>query len=189
MDIPKVCSAPLDPTAPSLLTLPADIRNSINEYIFIRPEPILIHDTDFYYNRGRYGCDNDGHLLFPEQAFDSDEEEQMHQSKKKPCSKSLKGWETRSDAEKEDILLFQHEASLGIGLLKSCRQMYHETSSVFYSKNTFIVSRVRDRAPGGGRKTCESGNRRDYHQLSYTPKWLASLGSQVRRLKKIGYRY
>lgn len=61
MDIPKVCSAPLDPTAPSLLTLPAEIRNRINEYVFIRPEPILIHDADFYYNQGRYGCEIDGH--------------------------------------------------------------------------------------------------------------------------------
>jgi hypothetical protein len=52
MDIPKVCSAPFDPKAPSLLTLPAAIRNSINEYIFIRPESILIHDADFYYNSG-----------------------------------------------------------------------------------------------------------------------------------------
>lgn len=182
MDISKVCSAPLDPTAPSLLTLPAEIRNRINEYVFIRPEPILIHDADFYYNQGRYGCEIDGHRYCEGGAFDS--EEQRYFAGKR-CRKSLREWETRSDAEKEDALLFRNEALLGIGLLKSCRQMYHETVGVLYSENTFVVSRVRDRVLPGSRKTCEIGDRRAYHQVSYTPKWLASLGSQVRRLKKV----
>ncbi|OAG15380.1 hypothetical protein CC77DRAFT_1025116 [Alternaria alternata] len=91
MDIPKVCSAPFDLRAPSLLTLPAEIRNSIDEYIFTRPESILIHDADFYYNSGSYGCENNGHFLFPKHTFSSDEEEQVYQSKKTRCSKSLKG--------------------------------------------------------------------------------------------------
>ncbi|KAB2099376.1 hypothetical protein AG0111_0g12271 [Alternaria gaisen] len=185
MNIPKVRSAPFDPKAPSLLTLPAEIRNSINEYIFIRPESILIHDANFYYNSGSYGCEDNSHLLFPKHTFGSDEEEQVYRSKNTRCSKSLKGWETRSDAEKEDALLFRHEASLGIGLLKSCRQMYHETSSILYSKNTFVVSQVRERAPHEEWKACESENRRDYHQVSYTPKWLASLGFQLRQLREM----
>jgi len=164
------------------MTLPAEIRNRINEYVFIRPEPILIHDADFNYNQGRYGCEIDGHRYCEAGAFDS--EEQRYFAGKR-CRKSLREWETRSDAEKEHALLFRNEALLGIGLLKSCRQMYHETVSVLYSENTFVVSRVRDRVSSEIRKTCEIGNRRAYHQLSYTPKWLASLGSQVRRLKKV----
>ncbi|KAI0569102.1 hypothetical protein Alg130_11748 [Pyrenophora tritici-repentis] len=51
MEIPKVYSAPADPTAPSLLKLPAEVRNTISRFVFVQPEPILIHNADFYYNQ------------------------------------------------------------------------------------------------------------------------------------------
>jgi hypothetical protein len=151
----------------------------------VRPEPILIHNADYYYSQGPCGPDSKSSTAFDERPAHNNSMEHGYHSKNKRCNKNLESWGTRSDAEKDDAQLFKHEALLGVDLLKSCRQMYHETVSILYSKNTFVVSQVRGRHERSEIRARDREDRRDCHQLSYPPMWLASLGAQIRRLKKV----
>jgi hypothetical protein len=90
MDSPKVRSAPLDLTTPSFLTLPAEIRNRISELVFVQSEPILIHNADYYYNRGTYGPDTKSSTSFDERAGYGDGMECDYQSKIKHYDEARK---------------------------------------------------------------------------------------------------
>ena len=185
MEIPKGCSAPLDPSAPSFLTLPAEVRNTINEYVFVLPRRpgIRIHNSDFYYDRRPYEIRADDESF----ADDSSEDDRVGYGSRKGrhVPRSQKNWQKRQDSEWKEAQGFRHEASLGIGLLKSCRQMYHETVGILYANNTFLVTRVGQRCDREAIRRCQASDRGDYHQINYAPIWLASLGSQMRLITKV----
>ena len=180
MGIPKTRSAPLDPSAPSFLTLPAEVRNSISEYVFVLPYPIYIHNADFYYDRKSY----EPYKEFPDDSSEDDRDMDWgHRSRR--FANSLEEWEERHYYLEEEAQDFRNEASLGLGLLKSCRQIYHETVRFLYSDNTFIVSSVGSRCDREEIKRCRVTDRNDYYQIKYAPMWLASLGSQIKLMRKV----
>jgi hypothetical protein len=184
MEIPNAYSAPLDPSAPSLLKLPAEIRNRISEYVFVQSEPILVHNADCYYNRGRYGPGMDRNTSAEDLNTSGHSLESLRQFQNQCYRDSLKRWELRTNAEKEDAQLFKNEVSLGLGFMKTYRQIYHETAGILYSENTFVVSRVRYSHDPYVLESCK-GVCHDYHQLRYTSLWLASLGSQMNQIKTV----
>ncbi|KAH6853047.1 hypothetical protein BKA58DRAFT_450396 [Alternaria rosae] len=172
MEIPKIRSAPSDPLAPSFLTLPAEVRNSISEYVFVLPEPIHIHNTDFYYDRKSY----EPYKIFPDDSSEDDRDMDWG-PRTRHFANSMEEWEERHYYLEREARIFRNKAALGLGLLKSCRQIYHETVNFLYSDNTFIVSSVGSRCDREEIKRCRVTDRNDYYQIKYAPMWLASLGS------------
>ena len=180
MEIPKTRSVPSDSLAPSFLTLPAEVRNSISEYVFVLPEPIYIHNADFYYDRKSY----EPYKIFPDDSSEDDRDMDWG-PRTRHFANSMEQWEERHYYLEREARIFRNETSLGLGLLKSCRQIYHETVSFLYSDNTFIVSSVGSRCDREEIKRCRVTDRNDYYQINYAPIWLASLGSQMKLIRKV----
>ena len=215
MKIPKVYSAPADPTALSLLKLPGEIRTKINKLVFVQPSPISVHNADFYYNRRPKKP-----KPVPELEIDSEEElgsthmsirkarhyfrsrrsakspsneiQPVQKKKRYPgcyeeeyaryCEYRLK-WEKRHTDDLEKAREFVHYYSLGLGLLLSCRQLYHEAVGILYGDNIFIVSRVLSRHNHDDLIQGNSANA--YHQFNYAPLWLRKLGTQTGMIRKV----
>jgi hypothetical protein len=136
--IPKTTSGPANPNQPSFLTiLPPELRKRIYELLFKRDEPVLLHDGEAYRDklRGKLRPDaqeNDERFWRPDQGDEDDEEEDYWE-------------ELEIDVEphvKDDD--FHHSFGEGIGLLLSCRQIYHEAAGILYGHNTFLFFRVLD---------------------------------------------
>ncbi|KAI4957968.1 hypothetical protein J4E86_005108 [Alternaria arbusti] len=164
MQIPKRDSHPADPSEPSFLDRPGEIRNLIYEQLFKRAEPILLHNTDAYHavepKRRNYDTDEGFHALTAR--FETE-------------------LESRIGAADE----FTHDFYLGLPLLLVCRQIYHEAASVFYSDNTFVFSRVLDRHDGRNNPRYDNFDGKAYHQFAYASVWLSNIGSQFGMLKKV----
>ncbi|KAI4673971.1 uncharacterized protein J4E88_008438 [Alternaria novae-zelandiae] len=164
MQIPKRDSHPADPSEPSFLDRPGEIRNLIYEQLFKRAEPILLHNTDAYHavepKRRNYDTDEGFHALTAR--FETE-------------------LESRIGAADE----FTHDFYLGLPLLLVCRQIYHEAASVFYSDNTFVFSRVLDRHDGRNNPRYDNLDGKAYHQFAYASVWLSNIGSQFGMLKKV----
>jgi len=180
MEIPKVRSTPLDPSAPSFLTLPAEVRNNISGYVFVLPDPIYVHNSDFYHDRKPY----EPYKEFPDDSSE-DDRDMYWGPRTRHFANSLEEWEERHYYLEREARIFRNEASLGLGLLKSCRQTYHETVSFLYSDNTFIVSSVGSRCDREEIKRCRVTDWNDYYQIKYAPIWIASLGSQIKLIRKL----
>ncbi|KAI4640444.1 hypothetical protein J4E93_008650 [Alternaria ventricosa] len=164
MQIPKRDSHPADPSEPSFLDRPGEIRNLIYEQLFKRAKPILLHNTDAYHavepKRRNYETDQEFYALTTR--FDTE-------------------FESRIGADDE----FTHDFHLGLPLLLVCRQVYHEAASVFYSDNTFVFSRVLDRHDGRNNPRYDDFDGKAYHQFAYASVWLSNIGSQFGMLKKV----
>jgi len=164
MQIPKQDSHPADPSEPSFLDRPGEIRNLIYEQLFKRAEPILLHNTDAYHavepKRRNYDTDEGFHAL---------------------TARFEMELESRIGAADE----FTHDFYLGLPLLLVCRQIYHEAASVFYSDNTFVFSRVLDRHDGRNNPRYDDFDGKAYHQFAYASVWLSNIGSQFGMLKKV----
>jgi hypothetical protein len=96
---------------------------------------------------------------------------------------TLAKWEKRLEDEKDEVKAFTHHLPLGMGLLRSCRQLYHETIGILYFQNTFVISRVLTRHDNDD--LGPDCNCWEYNQLAYAPVRLRSLGSQFGLLKKV----
>ncbi|KAF1851533.1 uncharacterized protein K460DRAFT_298660 [Cucurbitaria berberidis CBS 394.84] len=161
MQIPKTMSSLADPAAPSFLTtLPPEIRNGIYEILFKREEPVLLHNAEAYHviepPREHYPLDT----LF------QDAMDEYHET-----------FETEIGGDVD----FKHNFHEGLSMLRSCRQVYHEAAGIFYGENTFIFSRVLNRHDCADHETHDVF---DYHPLSYSTRWLSSIGSQIIFLRK-----
>ncbi|KAH8723202.1 hypothetical protein GQ44DRAFT_728881 [Phaeosphaeriaceae sp. PMI808] len=75
---------------------------------------------------------------------------------------------------------FVHYFHLGLPLLLSCRQIYHESAWVLYGINKFIISR-----PLVGHDFTSCDHLSEGSQLEYAPWWLSDLGSQVLLLRNV----
>ncbi|KAI4680341.1 uncharacterized protein J4E84_007989 [Alternaria hordeiaustralica] len=118
LEIPKTTSGPADPRAPSILTtLPPEIRNRIYEYIFKRDRPVLLHDGHARLSELRQGLS----WIAQDQAD------------------PLLGGIVERNVQRED---FHHDFDGYVGLLLSCRQVYHEAVGILYGGNTFLFSRA-----------------------------------------------
>jgi len=164
MQIPKRDSHPADPSEPSFLDWPGEIRNLIYEQLFNRAEPILLHNTDAY------------HAVEPKRG-NGDTDEAFYAL----TARFETELESRIGAADE----FTHDFHLGLPLLLVCRQIYHEAASVFYSDNTFVFSRVLDRHDGRNNPRYDDFDGKAYHQFAYASVWLSNIGSQSSMLKKV----
>jgi hypothetical protein len=164
MQIPKRDSRPADPSEPSFLDRPGEIRNLIYDQVFKRDKPILLHNSDAYHavepKRSNYDTDevfNDAIAR-----FDTD-------------------FESRIGADDE----FAHDLHFGLPLLLVCRQIYHEAASVLYGDNTFIFSRALNRHDNSYNMFYADFDGEAYHQFAYASTWLSNIGSQFGMLKKV----
>jgi hypothetical protein len=64
---------------------------------------------------------------------------------RKKHEKAMAKWNLTLEAEKEELRTFDHGLDQSFGLLKSCRQAYHEAASVLFGHNTFLITRVLSR--------------------------------------------
>jgi hypothetical protein len=154
--IPKTTSGPANPDQPSFLTtLPPEIRNHIYELLLKRDEPVLLHDGKAY----------------RESLYEKLREDAQEEDEKEYCE------EPEFDVEqyvKDDE--FHHGFGESIGLLLSCRQIYHEAAGILFGHNTFLFSRVLD-----------MDDRRSvfYNQCRSAATWLERIGSQFALLSRV----
>ncbi|KAF1955316.1 hypothetical protein CC80DRAFT_564825 [Byssothecium circinans] len=156
--IPKTTSVAAGPGPSFLTTFAPEIRNAIYELLFERKSPVFLHDSMEYCARvGRLDKASNGSIEW----F--------------LCEDNNKGPE-RNWARNDHI--FHHGLGAAMGLLQGCRQIYAEASSVLYSNNTFVFSRV-------GLWSSSNDYRSEYNQFWYSAQWLASIGSRLPLLKKV----
>jgi hypothetical protein len=86
--------------------------------------------------------------------------------------------------QERPIMLFEsrrkHSEFADFGLMRSCRQIYHEIVSIFYGRNTFAIHRASVGNVGGRSWRDSSG----YPKVVCAQSWLHSLGSQYKFLEK-----
>ncbi|KAL6708820.1 hypothetical protein ACN47E_002227 [Coniothyrium glycines] len=161
MQIVNGPSHPIDPEAPSFLTtLPPEVRNIVYKILFHRGD-VLIHNTGAY------------HAEEPSRA-DYAEEEEFHWR----MSRYYDHVENEIGADCE----FNHKFHLGLPLLRTCRQIFHESASILYGGNKFIISRTTSLHDFD----CEDfHDSKAYCQLTYGPVWLSRLGSLLQFLRSV----
>jgi hypothetical protein len=111
-------SQPADGDSPSFLTtLPAELRNQVYRWLFVREEPIVYDNCHSHDAR--------------EPSFDSDEY----------CGENFIDYEDPLSQDELDILQKpSHDMRSCVPLLRSCRQIYFEAVGLLYSANSFIIS-------------------------------------------------
>ncbi|KAF2820319.1 hypothetical protein CC86DRAFT_412194 [Ophiobolus disseminans] len=116
--IRKGTSKSADNSEPSFLTtLPPEIRNNIYECVFLRDEPIFIVDAHEYTKPPVW--DEKRPLIF----YDDDDD----------------GYDGYRYVNKP---MKAHDCQFAVTLLRTCRQIYSESSGLFYGANDFVVSSV-----------------------------------------------
>jgi len=191
MEIPQTASIPPNNDRPSFLTLPAEIRNMIYGLLFERDGPVMIHNVRGYYAQKPTPPERaeiEDKFNDEAEGIDTDTKEIMRQKARKTYlldyqeyEDDLEKWNKKLEDEKEELKAFDHGLSTSLGLLKSCRQTYHEAASVLYGHNAFLITRVLLR-----HDCVEDGcGDSSYHQLNYAPIWLRTLGKQCGMLKKV----
>jgi hypothetical protein len=164
IEIPRTASAPVDPDAPSLVTtLSVDIRLLIFEVLLKRDGPFLLHNADLYHAQ-EPGADK------------------MH-SDQRDADRTIKSFHNQYFDELGGDHEFVHAYDMGIAVLLSCRQIYHEGAAILYSANEFIISRATDRHDEDGYDRLHYYY--EYHPFNYADEWLSGIGSQHSLLKKV----
>lgn len=155
---PKTTSQPAHSDLPSLLTtLPPEVRNSIYEVLFGRDEHIMIHNADTYLPR------------HPER--------QPLKVVESRFRDTIRAYDKAIEEYVPQNQEFKHGLGVGLSLLLSCCQVYHECAGVLYGSNTFVVSRTfhRHDKPSDPDLDYDEG----YDQFEYVPVWLSRLGNQI----------
>jgi hypothetical protein len=155
----------MDPDAPSLITtLSVDIRLLIFEVLFKRDGPFLLHNADFY------------HAHEPEV-------KKMY-SDQRNADRTIKAFHNQYFDELGGDHEFVHAYDMGIAVLLSCRQIYHEGAAILYSANEFVISRVTNRHDDDDDYD-RFHHYYEYHPFNYADEWLSGIGSQHSLLKKV----
>jgi hypothetical protein len=164
--IPKTDSKPAEPNSPSFLTtLPPELRNRIYEVLFRRNEPVLVHNASVYHAREP---DRNAYTQFDDYCTAVEDFDEIYDV------------ETGGDSE------FRHDFHLGLLLLQSCRQIYHESAGVLYGCNEFVISRAlfrHDIDPDELHDGMEGDAM--YSQLDFAPRWISELGFNSTTLRKV----
>lgn len=171
MEIPKAASVPLDAQLPSFLTLPSEIRNQIYELLFLRDGPVYVHSLRAYHAGKPTESELDEYSM--NETFRQDQDYDAR----------LDAGIPRVPEDRDDLKLFDHGLWRSLGLLKSCRQIYHEGVGVIYKNNSFVISCTQPAHASSGYYA--SSLDKDYCPLHYAPTWLKSLGMQYRHLKDV----
>jgi hypothetical protein len=151
--IRKGASLPRDQNEPSLLTiLPPELRNMICELALTTPERIVIVDSIEYSRAPCWNHKSHDFQGLEEDHVDNEDLESVHGERRKLVAKNI---------------------NLPTDLLRTCRQIYHEASSMLYAKNKFLVSVAPHR-----HNPC-------YRQFRTTVRWLRNIGSQVKLLQNV----
>jgi hypothetical protein len=162
MQIEKTISSPEDPSAPSFLTsLSPEIRNAVYEILFLRDEPVLVHNVPDY-----YPIEPDQDCCRNRWQFE-DEMWEFEQAYKEAIDGGIE---------------FSYDFHLALPLFRSCRQIYHESVGIFYGCNRFVISRALHRHDLDYDHHFMDD---DYCQLLYAPAWLSQLGSQASLLRNV----
>ncbi|KAF1955302.1 hypothetical protein CC80DRAFT_505650 [Byssothecium circinans] len=151
-------SMPAVPNKRSFLDLSGELRNKVYSHLFKFEDPLLVVGVEEPELCRRVG-DGNGSLKRTSQFRISDEGPWGLYDEVYPSS----------DGEIE-------RASLRLGLLATCRQIYQEAASMLYGSNEFAIT-----------KTIIGLDKHDPKGtfIRGTSTWLVSLGSQVRMLKDI----
>ncbi|KAH7086169.1 hypothetical protein FB567DRAFT_593121 [Paraphoma chrysanthemicola] len=153
--IPRAMSRAADPTLPSILTtLPPELRNRIYDFLYQRADPVLIHDSA--------ACRKQ--IASTSRHTQSQTEDESGPSADRTLS--LKGRPLGS--------CFGHGFNDCMGLLVTCRQIYHEAAGVLYKSNSFLFSCVWE--------YCDPDS---YTPISSALTWIASIGSHVSMVSTI----
>jgi len=186
----QVTSHPTDPSIPSFLGLPAEIRNAVYELLFKNDGPVFLHNADAFFPQAPDldDYDDDGG---PRCRCESCQYEGISHYERDRST-----WAAAMDNDAEDLKFleakFPHGLSDGLGILKSCRQICSEAAGVLYGHNKFAFGQDTDRhdinyltneyrawyAP-------EFYENERYNQLNYSAQWMNSIGDHYRFLRKV----
>jgi hypothetical protein len=169
MQIPKRMSSPADPSKPSFLDRPAEIRNAIYEFLFKREDPVLLHNAKAY------------HIVPPHDRYKEYHDYYLGE---------LEDFGDEYEREIGQDQFFIHNFQLVTPFLLSCGQVYSEGVGYLYGGNEFIFSRPLYRHDGrghrDGRGVASKGHDREaYLPLVYAAQWLSGIGSQLKFLTKV----
>lgn len=164
-DIPRTRSFPANPTSPSILNFPAEIRIIIYELLFEHGRPMLIHDRELYYDIPATPPDSDwSHSTFWDWTTNKDVRHQQ-----------------RVEHEKDSG--FHHDLRKGMGLISTCRQIYYEASDVLYGHNDITFSCV---LPVGYQHPwIKYENWEAYQPTQHAVAWLLKIGQSIRFLQRV----
>jgi hypothetical protein len=153
IDIRNNASQSIDPNEPSFLTtLPAELRNEVYKWLFHRDEPIIYTGSWIQQREPE----------FVERYLDSDDEDDSNSTEDKPTH--------------EELALLRkppHDIGPVVGVLRTCRQVYHEAVGVLYSSNSFTISADLHR------------HNSTMKQIYRAAQFIDWLGSQTALLKKV----
>ena len=164
------------PTPLSLLGLPAELRNAIYTYSLVVPDPILIVWGHSY---RQLSDGNPGLVATPELLGECRAVPQFFSSDILRLD-----WRLKRDGETSKLV---RVALPGLALLATCRQIYHEASSIFLSNCKFTISRpscehIKDLP------YLEANHRHDGHGQIFAESadWLVhGIGSQLPKLQRL----
>jgi hypothetical protein len=139
IEILKTTSGAANPLAPSILTtIPPEIRNQIYDHLYKRDAPVLLLD----------GCAYGEGL--------------RRRLRNRELIREHHGIE--NSIKDED---FHHGFGNCVGLLLSCRQVYHEAVGILYGQNIFLFAQFLS------------------FQQGFAGKWLSSIGSHYKLLSRV----
>jgi len=186
----QVTSRPADPSKPSFLELPAEIRNAVYELLFENDGPVFLHNADAFFPRAPdlddYDDDGGPRCLCESCRYEGISHYERDRS----------AWAAAMDNDAKDLKFlkahFAHGLSDGLGMLTSCRQICSEAVGVLYGHNTFAFTRRTDRhdinyLTNEYRAWFEPifYNNERYNQLNYSARWMDSIGDHYRFLRKV----
>lgn len=160
-------SRPCDANARSFLDLPSEIRNQIYDLLCKQEAPVYLHDAD---------------LCEPERPFPSPWPEMYSTEYAWDQAREYVAFKGVHLREKQ---IFRHGFGPAKVLLSTCREVYHECAPLLYSENDFVITRSSFRCDEGSSKGEELQYSGDYHQVSFAPRWLRSIGANIHALRKV----
>ncbi|KAB2099414.1 hypothetical protein AG0111_0g12354 [Alternaria gaisen] len=161
MQIPKQVSSLRDLNKPSFLNLSAEIRNRIYELLYMRDEPVLLHNAKAY------------HPIPPQDSHDPYRDD------------LIVAFDDEYENEIDQGQLFVHDFQTVTPALLVCRQVYAEAVGYLYSNNTFMFSRPLYRHDGRNGDDCVEHDDESYFVTNYVAQWLQNLGSQLKLLNEV----
>ncbi|KAF2127920.1 hypothetical protein P153DRAFT_397814 [Dothidotthia symphoricarpi CBS 119687] len=159
--VAKGSSRPADPLSSSFLRLPGELRNAIYTFALAFPHPLIIADGRLY----RHVEDANDDLIAVQGYHD-----RGHTQHKKFLNENFSNWGLTS----YELARVAHP---GLGLFLTCRQVFHESCSVFFGNNVFTFSTFRDE------DEIDHDARATF--LDKGAAWLTNLGSQLAQVKKV----
>ncbi|KAH7079868.1 hypothetical protein BKA63DRAFT_505230 [Paraphoma chrysanthemicola] len=153
--IPRAMSRAADLTLPSILTtLPPELRNRIYDFLYTRVDPVLLHDSAAC---SKQVASTPRHTQSQPQDESNPGTDRIMYLKGRPLGSC-----------------FGHGFNDCMGLLVTCRQIYHEAVGVLYKSNSFLFSCIWE--------YCDPDS---YTSIDSALTWIASIGSHASMVSTI----